>query len=167
MGKLIEPITTAILAFLTANLPTKLTAVTAEYGDGVAPPAPSAYYGYLKDPRLPDFQFPAVVVGALPTTKVGSEVGGAGDFQHNLWVSYVQFDTSGDPVVLDKQMKRAGEAIARLIEAHPTAVGDRWEVVSLRYGQPAYLGSQENAERTGLFQEMPVVVRVMSYEVLT
>jgi hypothetical protein len=167
LSSLIEPLIAAVIAKLQADYPAKLAAVAAEYGDGVVPAAPTAYYGFLKDPRLPDFQFPAVVIGALPSDVAGREVAGAGDWRHTLCISYVAVDTTGDDAVLDKHMKRAGEALARLIEASPDAIGGRWEVVSIRYGEPAYILDQTNASATAVFQELPVVVRVMNYEVLT
>lgn len=167
MSSLIEPIVTAILAKLAAEYPAKLTAVAAEYGDGCVPEAPTAYYGYLKDPRLPDFQFPAIVVGTLPSEVVAREVAGAGDWRHTVCLSYLAVDAGGDAATLDKKLKRAGEALARLVESSPDAIGGRWEVVSIRYGEPAYLLHQENASGTAVFAEMPVLVRVMNYEVLT
>jgi len=160
---LVEKTKDEVVAMLKANLATRLTALEAEYADGIDLPAPTDddYYPYLIDPTVNTYGggLPCLIVYAGRTTNEGEEVPDIVNWRHHLRVSYVWRSSTGDLATLDKVVERAARAIAELLYEQKSAISQFRRVSAVNYVAQVY------SRATGDYlKEVVVELEVDAYE---
>jgi hypothetical protein len=124
-----EGLVNEILAYLEANLPSKLGVIDAAINDGITLDDPLRYLGREPDsPRSPG-TLPAVF-GVVPGGKVTSWHETSADQEHVLWLYLMARDP--DPEVLKKRMYRYARAIFEVLIDHhfDTSTVHTWDAIA-------------------------------------